>query len=336
MLHRQKILESLLELSGGSTPRSRPELLAVLMRNALLLAAGDGVTGLIANGRRFERWVLHAAGASPESLGTPRAGSEFARLLLQRHQPLATADLGEDRRIGLEDACPGVESGPALFVPLRVREHSTGYLAVYRRRGAARFTAQEARLIALLSAWAAMALENLRLSENLEKLAVTDDLTQVYNYRYLKTALRREIKRAMRFRQQLSLIMVDVDDLKAYNDRHGHLRGSFVLKEIAGLLASQVRSWDVVAKYGGDEFTVILPQTDRDGALAAAERLRAAVELHAFPLAERGEITVSLGVASLPADAETPSGLIEAADRALYAAKQHGRNRVETMIREVA
>jgi diguanylate cyclase (GGDEF)-like protein len=217
-----------------------------------------------------------------------------------------------------------------------MQDQRGGFLSVHRREGGSRFTGRDARLLALLAAWVALSLDNLRLGENLERLAVTDDLTQVFNYRYLKSALRREVKRATRFRQPLSILMIDVDNLKAYNDRNGHLRGSYLLRQIAQLFASQVRSWDLVAKYGGDEFTVILPQTDRIGAAAVGERLRAAVAGHQFPLAERGAITVSTGIANYPDDADTVTGLIGSADQALYRAKQNGRNRVEGIDRLAA
>ena len=153
----------------------------------------------------------------------------------------------------------------------------------------------------------------------------------MFNFRYLKTALRRELRRAGRYQQELALVMIDVDNLKAYNDRNGHMRGSLLLRELAGLFAQQVRSFDIVAKYGGDEFSLILPQTDRAGGMVVAERMRAVVEAHAFPLAAPGQITVSSGVAMFPQDAEDPIRLIQASDRCLYLAKRNGRNRVETI-----
>ena len=157
---------------------------------------------------------------------------------------------------------------------------------------------------------------------------MTDDLTQVYNYRFLKTALRRETRRAARYNQELALVMIDVDNLKAYNDRNGHMRGSMLLREIARLFTTQTRSWDLVAKYGGDEFTLILPQTGMEGAMVVAERMRAAVENHTFALADRGSITISLGVAVFPHHGSDSISLIRAADRVLYQAKRSGRNRV--------
>ncbi len=330
MASREKILESLLELSDRSSTDSKARLADRLLQTALRLADGDGVAAVLSIGRQIERWTYMRDDFSSTCTEVPR-GNEFGRMLFRTHHPMLVADLATDPRTLAEDGCPGLDPGPALFVPLRPRGQNNGYLAVYRKRGAPYFTAEEIRLVTFLGAWAAMAIQNLRLAESLERLAVTDDLTQIYNYRFLKTALRREVKRAARYQQQLGIVMIDVDSLKEYNDKFGHLRGSFLLREMAGLFARQIRPWDLVAKYGGDEFTLLLPQTGREGSTVVAERMRAAVENHMFPLAERGAITISLGISVFPEDAEDSIGLLRAADRALYQAKRNGRNRVEAI-----
>jgi diguanylate cyclase (GGDEF)-like protein len=126
--------------------------------------------------------------------------------------------------------------------------------------------------------------------------------------------------------------MLDVDHLKEYNDVHGHLQGSEVLRRVAHLVTGELRSVDVLAKYGGDEFVVILPRADRMGAGIFAERIRAAVEAHEFPGERTGmKITTSMGIAQFPEDGESSRDLLESADAALYDAKRSGRNRVTSM-----
>jgi diguanylate cyclase (GGDEF)-like protein len=329
------LLANLVELTAQPGGRSRHEVLRSALSLALGLGQGDGAVIVVGGGKHLERSAMRRGETTPLLLAEPFTPAPFESSVLRSRLPRVLADLG---RSGVSPGagCPGVTPGPALYMPVRMQDQKAGFLAVHRCEGSPRFTGRDGRQLALLAAWIGLSLDNLRLAENLERLAVTDDLTQVFNYRYLKSALRREVKRATRFRQPLSILMVDVDNLKSYNDRNGHLRGSFLLRQIAKLFASQVRSWDLVAKYGGDEFTVILPQTDRIGAAAVGERLRAAVAGFQFPLAERGAITVSTGIANYPDDGDTVTGLIEAADRALYLAKQNGRNRVEGIERLAA
>ncbi len=324
---------SLLDLGSRLGAHSRSERLGLALHSARSLVECDGAAVLCQHRRGLERLTLGPESPIPREV---EPGSEAtARWVAHARGAIRLDDLAAEPRF-VHDGCPGVDAGPALLVPLRGHMPAPGYLALYRQRGRRHFSEGDARLATLLAAWAGLALETLRLSERVEKLAITDDLTQVYNFRFLKTALRREIRRASRFGQELSLVMLDVDNLKAYNDRHGHLRGSHLLKRIAQLLAQNLRSFDLIAKYGGDEFTLILPQTAGEGAAVVAERMRTAVESTEFPLAPRGAITISLGVATFPTDASDGLGLIRVADRALYRAKQSGRNRTELQGNEAA
>jgi diguanylate cyclase (GGDEF)-like protein len=315
------------DLTGLNGPRTRAEAIARTLRMATEMTPSDGATLVLGTGRHWERWT-HAAGGTEPTPPQPWWPTPFERTLLRSRQAHVLPDLEALPHVQ-GTASPGIVPGPALFLPFRLQDGTSGYLSVQRVAGRVEFGDHEVRALSLLAAWCAVSLDHLRVSADLQRLAISDDLTGVHNYRYLKTALRRELKRAERYGQPLSVLMVDVDHLKAYNDRHGHLRGSALLRDLAQALAARVRSWDLVAKYGGDEFTVILPQTTAAEGLVVAERLRATVETHAFALCEPGTITVSIGLASAPADAVTVQGLLEASDRALYRAKRQGRNRVE-------
>jgi len=251
----------------------------------------------------------------------------ISRWVLLEGEPVHVPDVGTDPRYHPSmDSLPGLSTSAVLAAPLKVRDAVLGVLVAVNRLEASPFDARHVRVVSLLANQTAIAIENGKLYRRAEQLAITDDLTQVYNYRFLKTALRREMQRAKRFRQPFALIMADVDNLKMYNDRFGHLRGSHLLRELAQILSKQVRGMDLIAKYGGDEFTAILPQTPRGGARAVAERLRASVAEHTFPNVKNGEITISLGLAMFPEDGIQAGSLIGAADAALYAAKQRGRN----------
>lgn len=337
MASQEKLLESILELGNPSERRTRPELHARALQVALALTDADAAALVLTpNGKRGERLVLHAGSDVPARIPLAGEGSIVTLGFTQSSEPVALPDLSEDARIAAGDACPGVEAGPALFTPLLQRDPLPAYLAVYRRRGRARFTMNDARSMLLLGAWLSTALENLRLATGTEKLAVTDDLTEVYNQRFLRSALRREIQRAGRFKQELALVVIDVDHFKICTETQGELKSSLLLKELSSVLAQEVRAFDVLGRSGDDEFLLILPQTGRDGALEVAERVRAVVEQHAFTTAPAGTITVSLGVAAFPQAGTDIKRLTMAAERALQRAKELGRNRVAQPPRKAA
>ncbi len=164
-----------------------------------------------------------------------------------------------------------------------------------------------------------------------EALSVTDDLTQLYNSRYLSQVLRRETKRATRSSRPLSLLFIDLDGFKAINDTYGHLCGSRALVEAAGVIRASARETDVVARFGGDEFALVLPDTGVDGAVYVGERIRERLAAHKF-LERDGlkiSLTASVGVATLPDTANTAEGLIQAADQAMYWIKDRGKNGIK-------
>lgn len=174
----------------------------------------------------------------------------------------------------------------------------------------------------------------------LEKLALRDGLTGLFNHRFFQDAMTQEVSRAARYGNPLSLVFIDVDHFKNYNDLCGHPAGDALLKELGRLLSAtgdapefrfRGRASDIVSRYGGEEFCIILPMTEAAGALVRAERVRETVSVHPFERREvqpGGTISVSIGVASYPKDALDKTGLIKAADDAMLAAKRGGRNRV--------
>lgn len=166
----------------------------------------------------------------------------------------------------------------------------------------------------------------------LEELVITDGLTGLYNHRHFREMLERSFSQARRESNPLSVIMLDVDRFKQYNDTYGHPTGDEVLRAVAEIVKSTVRQHDVAARYGGEEFVVLCPNTDSDGARAMADRIRDAIEMHRWQLRN---VTVSVGTATMSVITPGPSDLVDQADKALYFSKQHGRNRV-THIHDIA
>jgi len=166
--------------------------------------------------------------------------------------------------------------------------------------------------------------------EEIYRLTILDGLTQIHNRRYLVEFLEREVVRSQRHDRPLSVLMVDIDKFKSINDSHGHLCGDFVLRELANIVRGSVRKEDLFARYGGEEFAVVLVETNREGAVGVAERIRQSVAEHPFRFETTPvNLTISIGVATTSGDLSmTPAALLKAADENLLTAKRDGRNRV--------
>jgi diguanylate cyclase (GGDEF)-like protein len=221
--------------------------------------------------------------------------------------------------------------GSMLSIPLITHNKLCGVLNLHKDK-INKFTADEIALSEAVASQAALAIENAQLYKLATELSITDELTGLANRRHFQDIFNREFAQTQRYSSSLSLIMIDIDYFKKYNDYHGHLQGDVVLKKVATCLLRNTRGIDLVCRFGGEEFIILLPKTTTHGAMIAAEKLRGVVETELFSgEAESqpgGKLTLSLGVSSFPGDTADFNHLLELADQALYEAKKQGRNRV--------
>ena len=239
-------------------------------------------------------------------------------------------DLEKDQLFRVRGGAGAKGRGSLLSVPMVHGGELLGVLN-FERPDKADFSADEIEFFTAVADQAALAVQNARLHEQTVALSVTDPLTGIPNRRHLFQQLDAEITRSGRFGAPLSLLMIDIDHFKHLNDTAGHSAGDDVLRAVSAVLKNRVRKVDTVARYGGEEFVVLLPQVARAEALEVAEKLRRGVEEAPLEHAKSqpgGKVTISVGVASLPADAGDRTKLVDAADAALYASKRGGRNRV--------
>lgn len=284
----------------------------------------DRCTLLLAHeGRVLQFWKSRAGGVGMQrdELVTTQAA---LRWIERERQPF----LGAPGQWHFPAASEVVTRGAASLVcaPLVAKESHLGLLVALRDDRPHGFDTGHLKVLTALANQTAIAIENADLYERLKHEAVTDGLTGVYNYKTLMQILRAELRRAQRYGFPVTFVMIDVDFLKRYNDRFGHMAGSEVLAQVAKLLMENCRNTDIVGKYGGDEFALILPQTGIDGAFAVAERMRAAIAAHTFQNVAPGEITCSFGIAAFPDDGSDVLTLVAAADQKLFQAKREGKN----------
>ena len=254
------------------------------------------------------------------------------RALVEQGKLFDPSDLERASVSALEDASGlaplGLGEGQLLALPVRVEGRIAG--GIWLCSDGRAFARDEVERAELVVEQAELALINSERFLQAREKAFVDDVTSLYNARYLLSALDREVNRAARSSSKLSVLFLDLDRFKAVNDRFGHLIGSRVLRELGALLQESVRAIDTVGRYGGDEFTILLVDTGLEGALSVADRIRQSVADHGFG-AERGldlRLTISVGVATFPMHGETRERLLDLADKAMYLAKALGRNLV--------
>jgi len=313
--------EMLQSSQGSSEAHSVIELFA-----GRLFAKGAGAVGLINQSRNLtENVVTWGASDAGEPVFEP--GDCWALRRGKRHV------VGDD---AIRVVCPHLESvdpPQSICLPLLAQGEELGVLTLLSSDAETSWMDAWPRVRRLSSTFAdhlALALANLRLRETLQIQSIRDPITGLFNRRYLEESLEREVARAERRDGSLGVIMLDLDHFKEFNDTHGHRAGDAALVALGGLLPTLVRGEDVPCRYGGEEFAVIFPDAPLEHVARRAEEIRealAAVDLR-YADRELGHVTVSAGVAAFPDHGRTPEDLILAADRALYEAKNEGRNRV--------
>lgn len=218
-----------------------------------------------------------------------------------------------------------------MIAPVKIKDRTIGLLGIFTQSNVD-YTGEELRVLTTFSTHVSIIIENGQLLETTQKLAITDEMTQLFNYRYFQQRLNEEFHRAQRYVHSLSLVILDIDYFKNYNDTNGHPMGDMVIQRVASLLKDSIRPTDFAARYGGEEFVVILAETDKKGSELFADKFRKIVENTPFKNEKNQpnkKLTISLGASNFPSDASTPAELINMADKALYLAKQAGRNTVK-------
>jgi diguanylate cyclase (GGDEF)-like protein len=265
------------------------------------------------------------AAIEPVVVGSEDPGLEAALAAGERRARVAPEETAVVARDGVHALAAALRGGPQAGG----RRETLGYLAIARPERP--FEDPERDLFSYLAAQASVSLDNAGLHETVQTQAITDPLTGLNNRRHFDAALDAEIGRTRRFGGDVGLVMLDLDGLKPVNDRYGHQEGDRVLVELATLLRGLTRDVDQLARYGGDEVAIILPQTDLAGSELLAERIRSGIEgLAVQPVGADAPLglTASFGVAALPETASDRDGLLGAADAALLRAKRDGGNRI--------
>lgn len=314
--NRQELYRQILEMST--------ELLTATSGSLMLLNETDGTL------------KIEAAKGMSSSLAKTMSvgyGEGISGRVAKSGFPMLVNDIERDKRVAAKNR-PRFKTKSFLSMPLEVEGHLIGVLNLADKSNGSNFTEADLNLIQTFTNHAVLMIDRaatMEKADQFEHLAITDPLTGLYNRRFLENRLQEEFSRSERQQQSFCIIMADLDSFKVYNDICGHLAGDNVLRKMADLMRRSAREMDIVTRYGGEEFCLILPGTGKKESVFVGERIRRTIEAESFPGESHlplGRLTISLGISVFPADGTTANELIHAADLALYHAKDMGRNRL--------
>lgn len=329
-----KVLQTLCEVVQAINSSLKPkEILSAIMAKAADLVDAEGGSVILLNEKTNELTFEAASGKAGKKLLGMRlkVGQGVAGWVARYGKSLMVPDVSKDPRFysGMDQRTKFTTKS-ILCVPMKSRDRVIGVVEVVNKVGGGSFTQDDFEIFESIAAHLTIALEKSNLYRKMEQATLIDDLTQLYNTRYCNQFLDDFLIERKAGSGKISLIFLDIDFFKLVDDNFGHLVGSETLKVLGERMARVIRKNDVIVRYGGDEYIVLLPNTDKKTALVIAERIRATVGRDAFYAFgnKKFNITVTLGVATYPEDAKTRDELIGAADKAMYAGKMSGRNKV--------
>lgn len=307
------------------------DVLQHIVQTAASLTRADAATLRLFNIETGELDIKAGVGVSDNFLAQPglKLGEGIIGKVVQNGENFITADISKESRCTQKDLARMENIKSVLSIPLKDKESAIGSLTIYRKNGSS-FEENELLLLSIFGAQAVEAVEKTNQLESLRRQAIYDYLTDMYNKKYLLQRIESEIKRADRHGHDLSIIFIDLDDFKDFNDNHGHLLGDKLLKDFSHLVKDKLRKNDVVGRFGGEEFIIVASETNKKGAMSLATKLLNSMSKVGF-LGCNGPvkgITFSAGVSSYPEDGNTLPEIIQKADEAMYIAKSKGKNRV--------
>ncbi len=332
---QKRTIQSLSDLTIFDSDLRQGALYKNLLEQTTQILDAEQGSLMVLNDENNELSVKAMKGINPSlfSLFNKKPGEGIAGQVCQSGLPLLVENIAQDRRLSHAPR-PRYRTPSFLSVPLKKSDRIIGVVNVADKINGQNFTDEDLGLLQAIGSFITMAMERSDLhvrAEELKEISITDPMTGLLNRRYFQERLTEEIERTRRHGLPICLIIIDIDDFKQVNDKYGHLIGDEVLKDVSQVIRNTIRTIDVASRFGGEEFTVILPHTSKDDAVLIANRLCELISKGGDlqkKIQGMKALTVSIGLASFPEDAQSVNELIDSADRALYQAKHSGKNRV--------